>query len=366
MGLDRAGALLTIDLGAVRRNWRVLRDRVGPGVRVGAAIKADAYGLGAARVAPVLAEAGCRDFFTATLDEGIAARAVLPDTEARIFVLNGAPPGTDGEFASHRLIPVLNTPDGIAAWREGPAALHLDSGMCRLGLTPGEVVELAGDPAFGARDIVLTISHLACADEPAHPRNAAQLKSFRDMLARLRDGAGPRAPVSFANSPGIFLGPDYHFDMVRPGAALYGINPTPGKPNPMAEVLRLQGKILQVRDVDRPQAVGYGATHRVAGKGRIATVPVGYADGFARSLGNRASGFLAGYRVPVVGRVSMDLITLDVTDAPADIAAPGAVVDLIGGGRPLDEVAKEAGTIGYEILTGLGARLPRVYVERTA
>ena len=210
------------------------------------------------------------------------------------------------------------------------------------------------------------MSHLACADEPAHPRNAAQLKSFRDMLARLRDGAGPRAPVSFANSPGIFLGPDYHFDMVRPGAALYGINPTPGKPNPMAEVLRLQGKILQVRDVDRPQAVGYGATHRVAGKGRIATVPVGYADGFARSLGNRASGFLAGYRVPVVGRVSMDLITLDVTDAPADIAAPGAVVDLIGGGRPLDEVAKEAGTIGYEILTGLGARLPRVYVERTA
>ncbi len=201
------------------------------------------------------------------------------------------------------------------------------------------------------------MSHLACADEPDHPLNRRQVDTFRKILARL-----PGAKASFANSSGIFLGPDFHFDLARPGIAVYGGNPVPGTPNPMAQVVRLQGKILQVRAVDTPQTVGYGATHRFTGPARIATVAVGYADGFLRSLGNSGSGFVGDIEAPVVGRVSMDLITLDVTSVPEDQCAPGCSVDLIGPRTPIDTVGDAAGTISYEILTSLGPRYFRRYI----
>jgi alanine racemase len=209
------------------------------------------------------------------------------------------------------------------------------------------------------------LSHLACADEPTHPVNAAQLAAFRAALPVLSAGSGkPPAPASLAASSGIFLGPDYHFDIARPGAALYGVNPTPSVANPMAQVVRLRGKILQLRDVDRGVSVGYGATHRMERPGRIATVAVGYADGWFRSSSHRGSAGVAGQRVPVVGRISMDLLTLDVTDIDPDLAQPGAFVDLIDERQDVDAVAAAAGTIGYEVLTALGRRYHRVYRGR--
>jgi alanine racemase len=235
--------------------------------------------------------------------------------------------------------------------------------MSRLGLPEDELETLASEPErLDGIELALVMSHLACADEPGHPLNAEQLARFSAARARL-----PTAMASFANSSGIFLGAEYHFDLGRPGVALYGINPTPGRPNPMRQVVRLQGKILQVREIDAPRTVGYGATHRAAGPTRVATVAVGYADGYLRSLSNRGSAWLGNQRVPVVGRVSMDLITLDVTGASPDSAHPGAFVDLIGpelSADPeltVDDVAAAAGTIGYEILTALGQRYHRIY-----
>ncbi len=359
---ESAGAVLTIDLGALVRNWRLLKERVG-GARCAAVVKADAYGLGAARVAPALARAGCEQFFVATPAEGFALRRLLP--AAAIAVLNGAPPGSEEAFADHRLSPVLNDLGQIERWaalgraRGGlGAVIHLDTGMNRLGLPVHETERLIAEPSrLDGLEPRLVMSHLACADERDNPMNAAQLDRFAAQRARL-----PAAPASLANSSAIFLGAEYHFDLVRPGVALYGVNPTPGEPNPMAEVVHLQGKIIQARDVDTTQTVGYGASHRMAAPGRIATVPVGYADGYLRSLGNRAFGAIGDTRVPVVGRVSMDLITLDVSSLPVERTRPGAAVDLIGGACPIDEVAERAGTIAYEILTSLGHRYHRRYV----
>jgi len=350
-----ATALLTIDLDAVVANWRLLAERAGA-AECAAVVKADSYGLGADRIAPALAAAGCTTFFVATVDEGIDLRRRL--AEARIFVLSGPMPGSEGAFTAHRLIPVLNSLDQIGRWR-GAAALHFDTGMTRLGLPAAEAEQLAGRPELLAGiEPVLAISHLACADDRDSGLNRAQREIFADRAGWL-PGAVPR---SLAASSGIFLGPDYHLGMVRQGAALYGLNPTPGRPNPMAPVVRLEAKILQVRDVDTPLTVGYGATHRVACKGRLATVAVGYADGWLRSLGNRGHGVIGGERVPVVGRISMDLTTFDVSRAPADAVRPGGVIELIGPGHDVDAAAAEAGTIGYEILTSLGRRYTRRYV----
>ncbi len=360
--MENAGAILTIDLDAIVGNYARLRDRA-PGAECAAVVKADAYGLGIGRVAPALAAAGCRVFFVALPDEGVALRSAL--AEAEIHVLGGAPAGAEADFAEHRLIPTLNSLGDIEAWsrfaaRRGQAlaaAIHLDTGMSRLGLSPEEAARLAGEPERLANlEVKGVMSHLACAETPDHPLNAEQLARF----TRLRPSL-PEAVTSFANSSGIFLGVDYHFDLVRPGAALYGVNPHPGAPNPMAQVLRLQGKILQVRDVDSPQTVGYGALHRVAGPARLATVAVGYADGYPRSLGGSGAAYVGDVRAPVVGRVSMDLITLDVSRVPESDAVPGALVDLIGPRMTIDDLAERAGTISYEILTSLGARYHRAY-----
>ncbi len=364
----RAGAILTIDLGALADNYRRLRTELN-GVACAAVVKADGYGLGMTQVAPALFRAGARTFFVAQLGEAIALRDALPEA-AEIYVLNGLAAGPAAEFQARRIVPVLNTLGEVAAWQAAAgraeralaAALHLDTGMSRLGLPPAEIGTLAAEPGrLEGIELTLVMSHLACADEPDHPLNAAQLAEFRAARARL-PAALSTAPASFANSSGIFLGADYHFDLGRPGVALYGVNPTPGRPNPMAQVVRLQGKILQVREIDAPRSVGYGATHCAAGPTRVATVAVGYADGYPRSLSNHGSAWLGNQRVPVVGRVSMDLITLDVTGAAPDSAHPGALVDLIGPQLGVDDVAAAAGTIGYEILTALGRRYHRIYL----
>jgi alanine racemase len=367
-GPDTAGAILSIDLDAVVANWRLLRRRL-DGTACAAVVKADAYGLGVARVAPALAAAGCDTFFVATIDEGVALRRLL-GAVAGIHVLNGLAPDSAAVFAEHGLVPVLGSLDEIAAWAafggaapNAPAAdVHVDTGMSRLGLAADELDRLVAEPErLAGVDVAYLISHLACAEESENPMNRRQL----DALRRARAALG-LSRTSFANSSGIFLGPDFHFDMARPGAALYGIAPQSGRPNPMAQVIRLQGKIVQVRTIDRPKTVGYGATHRAAGRERIATVAVGYADGYPRTPGNVASGFVGDVRVPVVGRVSMDLITFDVSAVDEARVHPGAFIDLIGPNHSVDDLAAEAGTIGYEILTRLGRRYHRVYTGADA
>lgn len=367
-------AILTIDLDALIANWRRL-GAMAPQSECAAVVKADAYGLGAERVGPALYRAGCRRFFVAHSEEALSLRAVLPDN-ATIHILHGPGKGIERELAEANLVPVLSTPEQIAAWRATaktlgralPAALHIDTGMNRLGLTDAEADAVAADPAnqmAGIRlDFVMT--HLACADEPDHPLNARQADRFAAWRQRF-----PNLKGSLANSAGIFLGPAFHHDILRPGIALYGANPLDPSAGPrreasrMAEVVHLQGKILQVRSVDRSETVGYGAGHIVEKPSRIATVAIGYADGFSRALSGRGSAVIKGQqghvRVPIAGRVSMDLITLDVSAVAEADCRPGIAVSLLGGGIDLDEQAASAGTIGYELLTQLGSRYHRVY-----
>lgn len=357
---------MTVDLDAVAANYRLLRD-LAAGAACGAVVKADGYGLGLAPVARTLAAEGCGDFFISTLDEGIALRAALDEAgaEATIYVLSGPVAGAAESFDRARLTPILNTPGQIDEWAAHGrdhggrrAVIKLDSGMARLGLTAAEAGALAAAPErLAGLDIAFVMSHLACADAPDDPMNAAQLAAFGAMRATL-----PPARASLANSAGIFLAPEYHLDLVRPGAALYGLHTSPRAAGRMAPVVRLQGRILQVRDVDTDSAVGYGATGRVAEGSRLATVAAGYADGYLRSLGNRGSGFVGDDRVPLVGRVSMDLIVFDVTGVPRDRVREGGYIDLIGPHHGADDLAAEAGTIGYEILAALGARYRRAYI----
>ena len=365
---DHAGAVLTIDLDAICANFRLLREQF-QGTEVACVLKADAYGLGADVVAPALARAGCGTFYVALIDEGIRLRGVLGD--AAIHILGGILPGTLDAFAEYRLIPTLNSLADVEAWSgvgAGAADLHIDTGINRLGLSSRELGLLVQEPErMGPTALATVMSHLACADEPDHPLNHRQLEDFTAARAALSGaGVGAGARVSFVNSSGIFLGPEFHFDLARPGVALYGGNPIPGQPNPLAQVIRLQGKILQVRDVDTPQTVGYGATHRITRRGKIATVALGYADGYLRSSSNTGSGYIGDIRVPIVGRVSMDLITIDVSAVPDHLVHPGALVDMIGPSNPTGRVAADAGTIEYEILTALGARYHRVYTGNGA
>ncbi|CAH2601054.1 Alanine racemase [Rhodovastum atsumiense] len=364
----RGAAVLTIDLGAVQANWRSLRDRL-HGAACGAVLKADAYGLGAARIAQALAAAGCRHFVTAHLDEAIALRPHVP-AAAEVFVLHGPPPGLAAEFLAHDLTPVLNSLSQIEAWttlareeaRRLPAVLQVDTGMSRLGLSPAELVRLAEEPSrLEGVAVRAVMSHLACAERPDHPMNAAQLARFATLRRQL-----PAAPASLAASSGIFLGPDYHFDIVRPGSALYGIAPVAGQPNPLRQAVRLDAPIQQTRRIAAGESVGYGATWHAPAPARIATVPAGYADGYLRSLGNRAHGYVGGIAVPLVGMVSMDMATFDVSAVPEAALGPDASIELIGPHQTLDALAQRAGTIGYEILTSLGSRYQRRYLDAPA
>jgi len=366
--VERAGARLTVDLDAIRANYRLLRQQVGPAACAGV-MKADAYGLGMGAVAPALVREGCRVFFTAHVDEGMRLRTLVPP-DATIYVLHGPPPGATRAFLEHDLVPVLNDPAQVADWRAAartlgrvlPAAIQFDTGMSRMGLAPADLQALLDDLARldGIRP-VLAMSHLACADEAAHPMNALQCERFRAGLERLR-ARFPGLPGSLANSSGIFLGGAFHHQLARPGAALYGINPQPGTANPLRQVVALAASIVQTRTVQAGDIVGYGAHFTASSPTRIATISIGYADGWLRSLSGRGHVFIDGARVPVVGNVSMDSITLDVSGFPEARVAPGQLVELLGAHQTVDDVAFEAGTIGYEVLTRLGSRFHRSYL----
>jgi len=364
----RAGAVLTIDLAAIAANWRGLRDAGradGKPIDCAAVLKADAYGTGAIMVGPRLAAEGCRQFFVAHIEEGMALRGVL--AEPAIYVLNGLLPGTEADFVEFALTPVVNHLGQLNSWRAAAqrfnrpldAVIHIDTGMHRLGLSPEETQVLANDRARlrGLR-LALLMSHLVVSEEPDNPINGEQLSRFRNFVRTM-----PGAPTSLANSSGIFLGPDYHFDLLRPGAALYGINPLPGRPNPMLPTVTLHARILQVRRIDALQTVGYGAAWRSARPSRVATIALGYADGYFRTLINRTHVHLAGHRVPVIGRISMDLVTIDVTDVPEADSQPGAGVEILGPHLSPDDLADHARTNAYEVMTALGRRYARVYLD---
>ena len=361
-----AGGRLTIDLVALVANWKALADHVaGGGHATAAVVKGDGYGTGLEQAGKALAAAGCTTFFVALPDEGRRLRAVLPD--AVIYVLNGLIGGADA-YARFAIRPVLGSWPEIEEWtafrKAGGttgAAIHVDTGMNRLGLTLHDALDLRRNArllATLAPDLV--ISHLACADTPDHPMNRRQLALFREVRAEFRD-----LPASLANSAGVFLGPDYHFDLVRPGIALYGGVAVQGLTNPMRAVATLEARVLSVREAEEGETVGYGATQTLKGTTRLATVSVGYADGYHRLASGSderpgASVWVRGQRAPLAGRVSMDLITVDVTHVPG--VTRGDWVELFGRHIPVDEVARHAGTIGYELLTGLGHRYQRVYV----
>jgi alanine racemase len=243
-----------------------------------------------------------------------------------------------------------------------PAALIIDTGMSRLGLSEPDMARLAADPALlQGIPFVHAMSHLACSDDAAHPMNLQQVARFKALVERFPWPGGKRPSLGISASAGVFLGSDYHFDLVRPGAALYGLEPMIGRPNPMRPVVGLEGKILQIRDVDLGMTVGYGATHQFRGKSRLAVIGVGYADGIFRSLGNRGAVFVAGERASIVGRISMDLMTADIGHLPSSVCKVGDAVEIIGPHQSVDDLARDAGTIGYEILTALGSRYPRRY-----
>lgn len=354
---------LTIDLAALRRNYAQISNRVAP-ARAAGVVKANAYGLGARQVAAALLAEGCRDFFVAEFVEAVQLRPHLPP-EARLFVLNGLQPGNEALCASINAIPVANSLLQLRRWRETATTLgrrlkvviQFDTGMSRLGIAPeerGVVRALLEDAPL---DVLFIMSHLACADEAAHPQNVQQLAEMQRAIADTQ-----RTELSFANSGGVFLGSDYHGGLVRPGIALYGGAPTFGVPNPMEAVVRLEVAVVQTRRVPASTAIGYGASFLATGEMRLATIAAGYADGLPRTLSNRGAVYFEGTRLPIVGRVSMDSIIIDISALPEGALDLGSLVEVIGPNQSLDEVAHAAGTISYEILTSLGGRYRRRYV----
>ncbi len=348
-------ALLEIDLDALVRNIGLLQDKIGPAVSIAGVVKADAYGVGMERVAAIHQRLGTRTFFVATLDEGIALRALL-GAGYEIAILGGLFHEAEDVYPRYGLTPVLNALEDVARWgrRPDPVMIHIDTGMRRLGFDARDVETMKASPGIlEGLNISAILSHFACADEPGHPLTQVQFKLFSD-IARLFPGIRK----SLCNSAGIFVSPDYHVDMVRPGMAVYGLNPTPGQANPMEPVVQLKVRVLQVREIEKGDTVGYGAGWMAESPRRIATVALGYADGFLRSLSNRGTLFWNRQPYPVVGRISMDLVTADVTGAPTLKA--GDWMEVLGPSQDVDTLAAAAGTIGYEILTSLGSRYRRV------
>lgn len=369
---EMAGGLLHIDLAALASNWRRLRDNAG-GAEASAVVKADAYGTGIEQAVPALAQAGCRTFFVAHVSEAIRMRRVAPD--ATIYVLNGLFPGTSSVYAEHKVRPVLGSFEEIEEWaafcrsqgRKHEAAIHVDTGMNRLGVTVEQGLTLKDRAELKDFEPALLISHFVSAEESDNPLNIRQIEAFKAVRETL-----PGLRASLANSSGIFLKEKPHFDLVRPGYALYGGNPTPDRDNPMSAVVGLEARIVQLRWVENDDTVGYNARWLALGRRRIATLSIGYADGFPRSASARGKSgeellagqvLVAGRPCPFAGNVSMDLITVDVTDVPDTEIRRGDTVTMIGGALTIDEVGRRSGTIGYEILTNLGRRYARNYSE---
>lgn len=372
--IGEEAARLTVDLQALADNWRLMAKKSGK-ARTAAVLKADAYGIGLEPAARTLYRAGARDFFVATPAEGRALRPTAPD--GRIFVLSGMWAGSEELFFDHDLVPVIASSEQLAVFMAAlaergdyPCALQVDTGMNRLGLSPGEALALANDPARPASfSPVLILSHLACGDDPLHPMNRMQLDRFR-AATRAFDGV----EASLANSAGVFLGEDFHFDLTRPGISVYGGAAVNGEPNPMKPVVTAEARILQVREARIGEGVSYGATAVLSRDSRIAVAAIGYADGYLRSLSGAgvplrqtvssgAKGYLHGRHVPLIGRVTMDLTHFDVTDLPAGSVRPGDFIELFGPHMPIEAVARAGGTIDYVLLTSLGSRYRRDYIE---
>src|SRR5882672_5154400 len=361
-----ATGVLTVDLDAIVANWRKLEKTAVPAECAGV-IKADAYGCGIDPVARALADAGCKTFFVATVDEARAARSAVPS--AAIYVLSGFLQNCGDAFAQIDAKPVIGDIQELAEWDvfcrrsgwAGGAAIHIDTGMNRLGLTVADAQGIIPRINSGDHGITLVMSHLACAESLHHPLNAKQLAAFRE-IASVFSGV----PASLSNSSGVFLSPQFQFEMVRPGAALYGVNPTPEADNPMQPVVELKARIVQIRNIERGESVGYGGTWTARRPTRLAVVSAGYADGYFRAGGSNdgtrgAEVMVAGKRCPIAGRISMDLMAVDITDLPHNAARRGHMVTLIGEGITVDELAHHFGTIGYEVLTSLGPRYARIY-----
>jgi alanine racemase len=358
--------VLTVDLDAIVANWRKLEKAAVPAECAGV-VKANAYGCGAEQVARALAKAGCKTFFVATLDEAKAVRAAVPS--AALYVLDGFFPDCGDVYAAIDARPVIGDLNELAEWDvfcrrsswAGGAAIHIDTGMNRLGLTISQAESIVPRIEAGDHGIMLVMSHLASAEQLNNPVNAKQLAAFRE-IASLFSGV----PASLSNSSGVFLGTQFQFDLVRPGAALYGVNPTPEADNPMLPVVDLKARIVQVRNLERGEGVGYGGTWTARRPTKLAIISAGYADGYFRAASSNdgtrgAEVVVAGKRCPIAGRVSMDLMAVDITDLPANAARRGHLVTLIGEGITVDELAHHFGTIGYEVLTSLGRRYARVY-----
>ena len=364
--LATSTGVLTVDLDAIVANWRKLEKTAVP-AECAAVVKANGYGLGAEPIARALAGAGCKTFFVATLDEARVVRGSVPS--ATIYALDGVFQNTAESYAGIDCKPVIGDLNELAEWDmfcrrtgwSGGAAIHIDTGMNRLGLTLAEAQAIIPRINAGDHGIRLVISHLVSAELLNNPTNARQLTTFR-QIASLFSGV----PASLANSSGIYLGPQFQFDLVRPGAALYGVNPTPEADNPMQPVAELKARIVQIRNIERGETVGYGGTWTARRPTRLAIVSAGYADGYFRAAsandGTRgAEVVVAGKRCPIAGRVSMDLVAVDITDLPTNAARRGHMVTLLGEGITVDELAHHFGTIGYEVLTSLGARYARIY-----
>jgi alanine racemase len=362
----QAGGVLTVDLAAIEDNWRALGRRAMP-AECAAVVKADAYGCGIEQVGHKLARAGCRTFFVADLAEARRLRAAAPDPA--IYVLNGLLPTTAPAFAEINARPVIGSLVELAEWDafcsaqdwHGGAALHVDTGMNRLGISVNDAAALAPRIRAENHGITLLMSHLVRAQDPAHPLNQKQIALFREVRLFYRG-----IPSSLANSSGVFLGPTAHCDVVRPGVALYGVNPTPGKRNPMRPVVELQGRVVQVRAVGKGETVGYDAIWTARHATHVAIVAVGYADGYFRSASATdqapgAEAIVAGKRCRLAGRISMDLLAVDIGALPDKAVRRGDLVTLIGDDIDVDAFADKAGTIGYEVLTSLGRRYHRVY-----
>ena len=359
-----SNSFLEINIDSIIHNYQLINNKVG-NTECAAVLKADAYGMGASVIAKALDKAGCSTFFVATIDEGIELRACFSKDENQIAVLSGLLEGSEDIFYSNKLTPVLNDTEQIKKWAiynkqkniSAPSILHIDTGMNRLGLTINELYDIIKNPTeLKELHVEWIMSHLACGDQPRDIMNEKQLSVFLNAKKEF-----PNVKASLANSAGVFLGQSYHLDMVRPGIALYGSGSGSIPSKPLKQVIKLYSRILQIRTLSTGASVGYGASYRVSEATRVATVGLGYADGYLRSLSNCSWVFFNGLRLPVIGRISMDYITIDITQIASEKIQTGDFIEIIGDKFTLDDLATVANTVPHELLTRLGTRHHRIY-----
>lgn len=363
------GLKLSIDLAAIQANWQLIHRDLAPQAHIAAVVKANGYGLGATKVASALWQVGARDFFVALPEEGAELRQILPQ-QARIHILGGLWPDATGYYLENRLIPVLNSRKMCDQWladmakyqQKAPCIIQTETGMNRLGMSEAEFAHFQMQTDNPLLDPICLMSHLACADDPTHPLNQAQIDNFQTQYQQIQSHF-PQIKASLSNSAGLFLPQKPHYDLVRPGIALYG-----GTPSTSADAIKfhfpltLSAQILQIRSIDRPGTVGYGATSHIGKGQKLAVIALGYADGYLRYLSNRGFVQIGSYRAPIVGRVSMDVTTIDVSHIPEAILNQSQWADILSPTLNATDLAEQAGTIDYEILTSLGHRAAREYL----